>query len=60
MLSRQAPWWKPLAELIVLVGCAMGVLLVMANTPSLDELQKGLLAGVVSFIISQFANRSHV
>lgn len=53
MVDTPAPWYKRSVEMLAATACIVLVLLVTASNPSYDELVKGLLAGVSSYVLTQ-------
>lgn len=50
----QGPWYKRTVEMLAATACVVLVLLVTASDPSYDEIVKGLLSGVCSYVLTTF------
>lgn len=51
---NKTPWYQKSIEMLAATVCVVLVLLVTASDPSYDEIVKGLLSGVCSYVLTTF------
>lgn len=52
------PWYARLLEVLIMFGVIVAVMMFLANDPSYDDLERGLVTGFIGWLISQFASRN--